>query len=92
MITMGPRIPATKPPYLKSFCSKKPELKAMALGGVEIGKNRAAEALNPMTNGSMMLFDGTRMMAMGIRIVAVAVLLIKFEKTMVMTEKAAISA
>ena len=53
MITMGPIMPAKNPPARKSFCSSLPVLNAMAFGGVDIGKNKAAEALSPITNGSI---------------------------------------
>lgn len=46
----GPIIPIKIPPNLKSFCCKKPVLNAIALGGVEMGKNKALEALRPMIN------------------------------------------
>ena len=51
MITRGPMIPANNPPARKSFCSNFPVLKDIAFGGVEMGKNKAAEALNPITKG-----------------------------------------
>lgn len=49
MITTGPARPATNPINRKSDCFKKPEEKAMALGGVDMGKNKAVEADNPIT-------------------------------------------
>ncbi len=91
-MTMGPTIPATNPPARKSFCSNFPVLKAIAFGGVEIGKNKAAEALNPITKGNITLFDDTRIIAIGINMVVVAVLLIKFERITVSKENTIINA
>ena len=87
MIITGPVNPATIPPNLKSFCSNFPVLNAIAFGGVEIGKNSAAEALKPITNGNTTAFEDTSIIATGINIVAVAVLLIKLDKTTVNNEK-----
>ena len=64
----------------------------MALGGVEIGKNNAAEALNPITKGNTSAFADTNIIAIGINIVAVAVLLIKLDNTTVNHEKTATNA
>ncbi len=60
----------------------------MAFGGVDMGKNKAAEALKPITNGRTTGFEVLKIMAIGIRIVTVAVLLIKFDSTIVSSEKA----
>ena len=92
IITTGPIIPATRPPARKSFCSSLPVLNAMAFGGVEIGKNKAAEALNPITKGRITLLEDTRIIAIGIKIVVVAVLLIKFERMTVNKENTIIKA
>lgn len=59
----------------------------MAFGGVEIGKNKAAEALKPITSGNTSVLFETKIIAIGIKIVAVAVLLIKLDKTIVRREK-----
>lgn len=79
--------PATIPPCLKSFRLIFPVLYAIALGGVDTGKNKAAEALNPMTIVMISISLETNTMAMGINMVVVAVLLIKFENTTVNSEK-----
>ena len=89
IITIGATIPATIPPYLKSFCVNRPVLNAIAFGGVEIGKNNAADALNAITVGKIAILVDTRIIAIGIKIVAVAVLLIKFERIIVSTENTA---
>ena len=61
-------------------------LKAIALGGVEIGKNKAADALKPITRGNTIALVDTNIIAIGIKIVAVAVLLIKFDRVIVNNE------
>ena len=63
----------------------------MAFGGVEIGKNNAADALNPITNGNITVLEETNIIAIGISIVVVAVLLIKLDKMTVSKEKTTIS-
>ena len=89
---MGPVKPATIPPNLKSFWTSLPVLKAIAFGGVEIGKNKAADALKPITKGNISAFVDTKIIAIGINIVAVAVLLIKLDNTTVNKENTPISA
>ena len=71
------------PPSLKSFCSTRPVLKAMALGGVDTGRNMAVEADKAMIR-VISTFKAIRMaMPSGIITVLVAVLLIILEKSMV---------
>ena len=49
IITTGPARPVTSPMKRKSDCFRKPDDKAIALGGVEIGRNKAVEADSPIT-------------------------------------------
>ena len=86
MIIIGPINPATIPPNLKSFCVILPVLKAIAFGGVEIGKNKDVEALKPMTKGSTIWLVAANIIAIGIKIVTVAVLLIKLDIITVKSE------
>lgn len=68
----------------------------MAFGGVETGKNKAQEALKPITSGKMIGlkvgFKADNESAMGIKIVVAAVLLIKFENSTVIKAKTRINA
>jgi hypothetical protein len=57
------------------------------LGGVDMGKYNAAEALKPITAGKITGFSKVRIRLMGIRIVAVAVLLMIFDKITVRKAK-----
>ena len=82
-ITAGPTNPIKEPPIRKSFCSIIPVLYAIALGGVETGRNNAVEADNPMIMATSMLYCGKIAIPKGISTVAVAVLLIMLENNMV---------
>ena len=68
----------------------------MAFGGVETGKNKAQEALKPITKGNITglksAFIAAKDKAIGIKIVVAAVLLIKFENNTVINAKTRISA
>ena len=87
VMIIGPNNPKRVPPYRKSFCSSLPVLYAIALGGVDIGKYKAAEALKPITKGKIAGFSKVRIRLIGIRIVAVAVLLMIFDKITVRKAK-----
>ena len=82
-ITAGPTSPIKEPPIRKSFCSINPVLYAIALGGVETGRNNAVDADNPMIIATSMLYCGRIAMPKGMSTVAVAVLLIILEKSIV---------
>ena len=85
MINSGPAIPAYIPPSLKSDCCIMPVLKAIALGGVDTGRNNAQLAQRPITVGNKAGLSPPHNPAAGMRIAAAAVLLIILEaKTVVM--------
>jgi predicted outer membrane lipoprotein len=87
VIRIGPNNPMSRPLALKSLCCSLPVLNAMAFGGVDMGNNKAQEALKPIIRGMTIGFCVPNRPAIGMRIVAVAVLLIILEKTTVRTPK-----
>ncbi len=76
-------IASMAPINLKSDCFKYPVPNAIALGGVEIGRNKAVEADKPIANDTVRISWGNKVMPIGISKLAAAVLLIIFERIVV---------
>ena len=79
----GPSIAIRMPPILKSFCSSKPVLYTIALGGVDTGRNNAVEVARPIAMATCDSKPIRIAIPKGINTVAVAELLMMFEKIIV---------